>query len=130
MFYRLIILSFFVTAFLPNKSLAQQSKDTSRLVIYDPIPESPVFPGGDEALRKFIQSNLRPIKGASGKRLFISFTVERNGTLTHFKIWRGISKEANNEAIRVMRLSPKWKPVAYDGQAHVSGYTVPIMFPK
>lgn len=125
-----LILFFCLLGFYPSKSFAQHSTDTANTVIDEPIMPVAVFPGGDKALMKFIRLHLHPIKGANGKRLFITFIVEKDGRLTHFTILRGINGAANNEVIRVMRLSPKWKPVVYNGRSERSWFTVPIVFPK
>lgn len=130
MLSKLIILSIFILGISENKGFAQNPKDTSNTVIVDPVMPVAEFPGGDKALMKFIRQHLHRVKGAEGKRLFITFIVEKDGNLTHFDIIRGINKEANTEALRVMKLSPKWRPVIYKGKREAAYFTVPIAFPK
>jgi protein TonB len=129
---RLVIFSLvFFSVLLANTTFAQKLKDTDSsftCILY--IPINPQFPGGEKAYTKFLYKNLRPIKGANGKKVFVNFIVEKDGRLTHFKILRGVNKEADQEALRVLRLSPKWKPGINNGRGEAQWYTIPIVFPK
>jgi len=129
--WRLRILLLILLCASSHHVLAQKNKDTSgRYTIVDPIFPVPEFPGGEARLKKFIRSNLRQVSGAKGKKVFISFTVEKDGRLTHFKVERGVSDKANQEAIRVMKSTPKWKPVIYNGHAERSRFTLPVTFTR
>jgi protein TonB len=88
----------------------------------------PEFPGGLAALVKFIKINLRKVEGAQGKRLIASFVVEKDGSLTGISITRGINEEADKEAIRVLKLSPKWKPGMQNNKPLKVAYSIPINF--
>lgn len=93
----------------------------------DKLPE---FPGGANAYSKFLSRNLRWPKGseeATG-RVILSFIVERNGNLSHFKIERSIGKELDTEALRVFKLSPKWTPGIKNGYKVRVRYFVPVSF--
>jgi len=121
-----------------NKSLAQEKWDTipepakknADGIFYEPFETLPEFPGGFEAFKKFVQSNLKKIKGAAGKRLVAYFVVEKDGSLTDIKILRGINEDANDEAIRVLKLSPKWKPGTQNKIVRSVAYSIPITFEK
>ena len=127
---RLVVILLLLIVLSASKGFAQHTKDTNSTIIIDPVPINPEFPGGDPAFKKFVHKNLHRIKGANGKKVFINFIVEKDGSLTHFKVVRGINKEVDEEALRVMRLSPKWKPVINNGKAEALWYTMPIVFPK
>ncbi len=94
-------------------------------IVYEVVPE---FPGGLEKLQEFIHANLRPVKGAAGKRLILSFIVEKDGSLTDIKVARGINDEADREAVRVIKLSPKWKPGHQAGKLMRVAYSIPVLF--
>ena len=92
------------------------------------------YPDGSAAMLKFIANNLRFPKEkecVTGK-VFVGFTVEIDGTLTDFKIKRGIAgcPECDEEAIRVIKLMPKWKAgKAYNSNKPIKvNYTLPIQF--
>lgn len=78
------------------------------------VEKQPEFPGGLKAFYQYLNDNIKyPKEAAKNKiqgRVFLSFIVEKNGTLTNIKIMRGVSADINEEAIRVLSGSPKWNP--------------------
>jgi periplasmic protein TonB len=78
------------------------------------IEPRPQFPGGDQALTKFIKDNLRYPEIARENnvqgKVFASFIVEIDGRLTNFKILRGLGYGCDEEAIRLLKTMPKWVP--------------------
>lgn len=97
------------------------------------FPETqPEFPGGNQALFKYISTNIKyppqsMENGIQGK-VYISFVIEKNGEITNVKNLRGINSELDNEAIRVIKNMPHWKPGMQNGKAVRTRYTLPIMF--
>ena len=78
------------------------------------VEHMPEFPGGDLELRKYIAANIKypeeaKAKGLSGK-VFVQFIIDKNGDVVNPKIARGIDPILDNEAIRVIKSLPKWKP--------------------
>lgn len=94
----------------------------------------PEFPGGQDALFKFISKNLTYPKAAAKNeiqgRVIVQFIVEKDGTIGNIRIYKGISPELDKEAIRVFSLPtmPKWKPGTSDGEPVRVRYSVPITF--
>ncbi|PIF31050.1 TonB-like protein [Flavobacterium sp. 9] len=76
------------------------------------IDVRPEFPGGMAAFDKFIEKNFKipndnpALKG----KIYMTFIVEKDGSLSNIKILRDIGYETGAEAIRVLKASPKWKP--------------------
>jgi TonB family protein len=70
------------------------------------------FPGGEEALRKFIKKNLyypdSAVKAGIDGKVIISFNVSENGKLTDIRIIKGISSDINQEVIKLVRDMPDW----------------------
>ena len=127
---RVLVAIFIVVALQRNHTFAQSKTDTSNQHSFvDPVEIEPRFPGGQEALLRFIKSNIHYIKGAEGKKVFISFIVEANGSLSDLEIARGLNKEADKEALRILRVSPKWQPGIQNGRPLRVRYTLPIKFP-
>ena len=92
----------------------------------------PEFPGGDRALKQFISSNLRyPIfaveNGIQG-RVTLSLVIDRDGSIYDIKVIRSPSEYLTQEAKRVVRLMPKWKPGKKDGKPIRMDYQVPFTF--
>ena len=92
----------------------------------------PEFPGGLDAFRHFLVTNLRYPKTAftSHKqgRVIVSMVVEKDGTLNEVKMARGVSDDLDAEAMRVIKLSPKWSPGTQNGKPVRVPYSVPINF--
>lgn len=96
------------------------------------VEEMPVFPGGDEALRNFVANNVNYPdeaykKGIAG-RVFVCFVIDKDGSVTDAKIARSINPLLDQEALRVVRSMPKWKPGKHKGVAVKVSYTIPINF--
>lgn len=98
-----------------------------------PEPEvMPEFPGGIEAFKTFISSNMRyPAvareNGTQGK-LLVDFVVESDGTITDVRVRRGIGDGCDEESMRVVMLMPKWKPGIRNGKTARVAFTVPMVF--
>lgn len=113
----------------PLTSLAQQViEETVFLRVEDP----PKFVGGQEALSHFIKQHLTYPEEArkvqvSGK-VEVQFIVEKDGTMTHVEVSWSLGKGCNEEALRVMKLMPKWKPGKQSGRAVRVRFTMPIVF--
>ena len=102
--------------------------------VYDfaSIEQKPAFPGGDEALYKFIGENLRyPViaqeNGDQG-RVQVSFVVSETGKITDVKIARGKTPELDKEAVRVVKSLPNFIPGKQNGHPVKCKYILPIVF--
>lgn len=91
-------------------------------------PIEPTFPGGQQALHKFLIQNIHYPKGAITGRVIIAFTISKTGHLTDIRILRGLNTVNNTEVLRVLKLMPKWIPAQINGHAVAVQYTLPINF--
>jgi len=95
-------------------AVALMSSCGPRTEIYSPAEEVPSYPGGDEALIKFLQETLKypeeAIKHGVHGKVFVTFIVEVDGSLSDVKVARGIGHGCDEEAIRVVKSMPKWIP--------------------
>jgi len=130
MVFRLIlVISVITVGSLPNECKAQKKPDTLQAgIFYEPQESPPEFPGGFVAFQKFIAANLRHIDGAEGQKAILNFVIEKDGSLTAIKVARGISAAADTEAVRVIRLLPKWKPGTQSNTLVRVAYAIPITF--
>jgi protein TonB len=92
----------------------------------------PEFPGGMEAWTKFIQKNLRypPMAqegGVQGK-VFLSFVVEKDGMITDVKVLKGIGAGCDEEAMRVIKKSPRWRAGMQSNLPVRVRYQMPIAY--
>jgi periplasmic protein TonB len=94
--------------------------------------QMPEFPGGGEALVRFIQRALKypPIAQETGieGRVFVRFVIDREGNVTDVQLVRGVDQSIDNEALRVVRSLPRWEPGRQNGKTVKVWYTVPIVF--
>ncbi len=100
--------------------------------IYLVAEEMPVFEGGDLGLRKYIAKNVTYPKeardaGISGK-VYIRFTIDTDGSVVRAKVLKSVHPSIDNEALRVIKSLPKWKPGKNQGVPVPVFYTVPIYF--
>lgn len=98
--------------------------------IYLVVDEMPIFPGGDEALRNFIANNIRYSENDKSGRVFVYFVVEKDGRIERASIARSVDPVLDAEALRVVKLMPKWKPGKNKGKPVRVSYTIPINFSK
>lgn len=104
----------------------------SDTIIYDRVDVAPMFQEGVTAFTNYLASNIKyPVADREKKitgKVFISFIVEADGSLSNFNAVRGPSETMKAEAIRVLASSPKWQPGQLGGKAVRVRYTVPINF--
>jgi protein TonB len=100
--------------------------------IFTSVEQVPEFPGGLDKFGAYLGKAIRyPAvareNGTQG-RVIVTFVVERDGSLTDIKVTRGIGSGCDEEAVRVLKNSPKWKPGIQNGRPVRVQYSVPISF--
>ena len=93
----------------------------------------PSFPGGDTALMNFLRDHLRypeeAVKNNVQGKVIVQFVVEKDGKIGKVKIAKGVSKELDREAVRVVKSLPSFSPgLNSDGDPVRVWYTLPITF--
>ncbi|GHU95046.1 cell envelope biogenesis protein TonB [Bacteroidia bacterium] len=96
------------------------------------VEQMPSFPGGEKALRLFIAENMRypallQENNVQG-RVIVRFVVGSSGKVDKVEVLQGFDRLADAEAIRVVKLLPKFTPGRHNGRAVPVWYTVPIIF--
>ena len=107
----------------------EEEDDEEFFMVVENMPE---FPGGDLGLMRYIQKNVKypPIAkeyNITGK-VYVSFIVNKSGAVTNVKIVRGVDKNLDAEALRVVKSLPKYKPGKQRGKAVRVMFTIPINF--
>ena len=115
----------------PAAPAAAVTEDRTVHELYEiQVLPSPV--GGDEAWAKFLNKNLRYPQEAEGEgvsgRVLMSFVVEKDGTLSNFKIERPAGHGFDEEATRVLKLAKAWKPGIQNGRPVRVKFVIPINF--
>ena len=99
---------------------------------YETVEEKPEYPGGMDELSKFLSKNLRyPVicqeNNIQGK-VIVQFIVNKEGSIEEVSIATGVDANLDAEALRVVKMMPKWKPGKQGGkEVHVK-CTIPVGF--
>ncbi|MDE5847316.1 MAG: energy transducer TonB, partial [Muribaculaceae bacterium] len=115
------------------------------VVVKEPEPEKPKedevfvaveqqaeFPGGMAALMKWLSNNIRYPEAAQQNdvqgRVVVKFIVEKDGSVSQAQIVKGVDKDLDKEALRVVNKMPKWQAGKNNGVAVRSYFTLPVQF--
>jgi protein TonB len=125
---------------VPTEEVEVEMKDEGPKVIETPVQaeiftvveEQPGYPGGEEARISFLQQNIKYPEeakelGIQG-RVFVTFVVEVDGSISDVRVLRGIGGGCDEEAIRVVRAMPKWVPGKQRGVPVRVQFNLPIKF--
>ncbi|MBP5517014.1 MAG: energy transducer TonB [Bacteroidales bacterium] len=96
------------------------------------VEKFPEYPGGEEALYKFLNQSIQYPEMARENNItgtvVIKFVVEKDGSITKASILREIGGGCGKEALRVVNSMPKWKPGQQSGKAVRTEFTLPVQF--
>ncbi len=105
---------------------------TSKDGVFFYTEDMPQFPGGEDALHKYINESIKYPEIALNNgiigRVYVMFVIDESGAVTDVKLARGVDPALDKEAIRVISNMPKWKPGTNDGKNVKISYTVPVNF--
>ena len=123
-----------ILLFSSSISFAQKTKSKNSDAPLTIVDQMPSFKGGEAAMMKFIQKNVKyPVAernaGISGT-CYVTFVVEKSGSISNVRILRGVSggKGCDKEAVRVVSKMPKWKPGKQNGKLVRVQYNLPIKY--
>ena len=111
-------------------TLQEKEESPDEILIFVEAP--PQFPGGDDAMLKFIQQNLKyPPRarrmGIEG-RVFIKAVIEKDGAISNAAVMKGIGAGCDEEALQIIRSFPRWIPGKQRGKPVRVRMTFPIKF--
>ena len=113
----------------PKEAAVTEDNSIKDFASVEVLPE---FQGGMKGWAKYLGDNLKyPLMARENNitgRVIMSFVVEKNGQLTDIKVLRGIGGGCDEEAVRVFKKSPTWKPGIQNGRPVRVAYTMPILF--
>ncbi len=114
----------------PVEAPVEEEEEEVVFVVVESMPE---FPGGTQALFKYLSENVKyPViaqeNGIQG-RVICQFVVNKDGSIVDVEVVRsGGDPSLDKEAVRVIKSMPKWKPGKQRGKAVRVKYTVPVNF--
>ena len=109
-----------------------EEEDVQEQEIFQIVEEMPAYPGGEQKLMEFIAKGIKYPQiaretGIQG-RVFVGFVIEPDGSVSNVKVLRGIGGGCDEEAMRVVKSMPKWKPGKQRGKAVRVSYMLPVNF--
>ena len=115
-----------------NTNAMAQSKKAANDKVLEKAEVMPQFPGGDQAMMKFVSENVQYPEEAKEKeisgRVMVGFIVEKDGSISDVKVAKGIGGGCDEEAVRVVKAMPKWKPGKEKGKPVRVSYMMPFTF--
>jgi protein TonB len=110
----------------------EEEEEVDENFVFMTVERMPEFPGGDGALMKWIADHINypPIAAENGiqGRVFCTFTVNADGSVTDVEVARAVDPNLDKEALRVLKLLPKFKPGEQRGKPVRVKYSVPVRF--
>lgn len=105
---------------------------TPDTTVFTVVEKQPEFPGGFDALKEYMRQTVHypseAQKASIKGRVFVSFVVEPDGTITHVQLLKGLDYGCDEEAIRVIKAMPRWTPGSQSGRPLRVKYNLPVLF--
>ena len=123
-----LICVFFLLTYETTFSQVNNIKDTviSKPILYLMADELPIFKGGKNKLQEYLNENLKwPDQIDVNGTVLVSFIVRSDGSINDIKIEKNLQIDCDKEALRVIKLMPKWKP----GKLHGKSVDIIMYFP-
>ena len=100
--------------------------------VFDVVEQMPEFPGGMEALVKYMAENMKYPEDAKKQlvegRVLVQFIVETDGSVSNTEVLMRVFPSLDAEAVRVISGMPKWIPGKQNGKVVRVKYTIPVSF--
>lgn len=111
----------------PVKEVQQKEEQ-----IFVAVEQQAEFPGGQSALMRWLSNNIRYPESAQQNdiqgRVIVKFVVEKDGSIGQATIVKGVDRDLDREALRVVKKMPKWQPGKNNGVAVRSYFNLPVTF--
>ncbi|MCF7741411.1 MAG: energy transducer TonB [Candidatus Marinimicrobia bacterium] len=96
------------------------------------VEQQPRYPGGEKARKQYLAENIKYPEKAQEKGIegtvYVSFIVEKDGSITNVRVLKGIGGGCNKEAISVVKDMPKWEPGKQRGEPVRVKFQMPLRF--
>ncbi len=120
--------------FLPLWGTSQVDSAGREEPVFTMVDEMPSFPGGEKKMHQYIRKNLdlpeEVKKGDLSGKTYVSFVVDKNGAIHDIRSINSLCDRCAQEAERLVREMPKWKPGRLKGEAVQVRVVLPVRFHK
>lgn len=121
-----------IPVYIPPPPKEEKTIEIDEIIPFVDLHEKAEFPGGEKELLKFLAKNINYPKNAVMNDIegivYIAFVVEKNGEISNVELMRGIFNECDEEAMRVVKMMPKWKPGKQRDIYVRTKYYLPVKF--
>ena len=128
----LTVMSVLAILLMVNTNAMAQNKKKANDKVLEKAEVMPEYPGGDQAMMDFVAKNVQYPQEARDNeisgRVLVSFIVEKDGSIADVKVVKGIGGGCDEEAVRVVKAMPKWKPGKDKGKPVRVSYMMPFTF--
>ena len=115
-----------------NENGTKLTSGSGEVFKFENLTEEPQFPGGNEARVRYLMENIHYPKEAKEKHMqgtvYVTFVIEKDGSITNVKVLKGVCPSLDNEAVRVIKAMPRWSPGKAKGETVRVQYNMPIRF--
>ena len=129
---KLILMSLMAVFCLSTVSAQKTVVSKKNQKVFDVVEQMPEFPGGMEALFKYMAENMKYPEDAKKQqvegRVLVQFIVETDGSVSNTEVLMRVFPSLDAEAVRVISGMPKWIPGKQNGKAVRVKYTIPVSF--
>ena len=113
-------------------NIVRADDETQADKVFYATDQMPQFPGGEGAMMKYLSTHIKyPAEAVENNvqgQVIVQFVVEKDGSIGHAEILRGVDRDLDREALRVVNKMPKWQPGKNNGVAVRSYFTLPVTF--
>lgn len=122
--------SIVVSDSLSTDSIRTKNDSENNHVLAGVVEQMPSFPGGNYALLKYLEENVRypDNEACVSGRVIVRFQINENGSIGKVNIAKSLGPKFDAEAIRVVKAMPRWIPGMQMGERVKVSYTLPITF--
>lgn len=125
-------ISLLITGMAPKEQPEEVKIENESVYSFVTLENPPTYPGGVSKFYEFLGKNIKypamAIENDIQGNVFVSFTVEKDGSLSNIKVDRRLGFGTDEEAIRVLKLSRAWNPGTQNGKPVRVKYNIPIKF--
>lgn len=129
---KLILMSLMAVFCLSTVSAQKTVVSKKNQKVFDVVEQMPEFPGGMEALFKYMAENMKYPEDAKKQqvegRVLVQFIVETDGSVSNTEVLMRVFPSLDAEAVRVISGMPKWIPGKQNGKVVRVKYTIPVSF--
>ena len=115
-----------------KEEIIVEEKKEVKEEVFKAVEQMPQFPGGDQELAKFLRNNIQyPAMAQENNiqgRVIVQFVVTKTGAIGEIKVVKGVDRDLDNEAKRLVRKLPKFVPGRMNGQPVNVWFTLPVNF--